>query len=93
MRPSTHAVRTRFCSDEACTDQRAPSAQPAVSFKNRISAALTSSGRSCWIQCPAPSMISFSFKLGRTRFISAKRLPRSSPVMTGSFAPAMNRDR
>ena len=61
-------------------------------FRKAIKAALTSSGRSCWTQWPAPSMISFCFRFGSTRSISLTRLAPIRPVITESFDPAMNSD-
>src|SRR5882757_1165676 len=62
-----------------------------VAFANSTSAALVSSGRSCWIQCPAPGTSSKRRRFG----ISARIVSSSVGVwweeITGSWSPARNR--
>ncbi len=103
LRGEPDARRDRLCPDRCARAGRGPErARPVLDqpvqdqilgliiSRNAINAALTSSGRSCWIQWPAPSMISFCRRFGSTRSMSATCLAPISPVITESFEPAMN---
>ena len=61
-----------------------------ISRAKSISAAFTAAGRSCWIQCPAPSIRSLRRRFGTTPSISCSARAPSEPVITASFVPAMN---
>src|SRR5215475_13306922 len=61
-------------------------------FSKSISAALTSSGRSCCTQCPAPSRMIFAFRFVSTRSSSAICLAPIKPVTTPSLEPARNNE-
>ena len=61
-----------------------------MALAKSTSAALVTSARSCWIQCPAPGTSSKRRKLGISARSEASKAEVSWEEITGSRSPARN---